>query len=147
MDKTQEDFILNILNTHNDMTLATIRPDGWPQANTVAYASDGLTLYVATGSSLSKANNIRASNKVSLTINREYEDWSQIKGLSMGATAEILTDPADIDVAMGCLSQKFPALIDMPEPEEPHAIVKITPRVISILDYSKEFGYTELINV
>ena len=65
----------------------------------------------------------------------------------MGAIAEILTDPKDIEIAMGCLFQKYPALKEMPEPEEPHAIIKITPKIISILDYSVEFGYTELFEV
>ena len=27
------------------MTVATNRPDGWPQATTVGYVNDGLTLY------------------------------------------------------------------------------------------------------
>ena len=27
------------------MTIATLRPDGWPQATTVGYVSEGLTLY------------------------------------------------------------------------------------------------------
>ena len=147
MDKKKEDFILNILNTHMTLSFATIRQDGFPQANTVSYANDGLILYFATSSSFSKVKNIQACNKVSLTIDRDYKDWSKIKGLSMGATAEILTDPKEIEIAMGCLIQKFPALQDMPEPEEPHAIIKIIPKVISILDYSVEFGYTEMIEV
>jgi len=31
------------------MTLATLRPDGWPQATTVGYVNDGLTLYFLCG--------------------------------------------------------------------------------------------------
>ena len=37
-------FILDILHSVNDLTLATIRADGYPQATTVSYANDGLTL-------------------------------------------------------------------------------------------------------
>ena len=147
MDKKQETFVLDILNTHRTLSLATIRDDGFPQANTVSYANDGLTLYFATSSVYSKVKNIQSCNKVSLTIDRDYMDWSKIKGLSMGAIAEILTDPKDIEIAMGCLFQKYPALKEMPEPEEPMAIVKITPKIISILDYSVEFSYTELFEV
>lgn len=147
MNKKQKDFVLDILSTHRTMSLATIRDDGFPQANTVSYANDGLTLYFATSSVYSKVKNIQTCDKVSLTIDRDYMDWTKIKGLSMGAIAEILADPKDIEIAMGCLFQKFPALKEMPEPEDPHAIVKITPKIISILDYSVEFGYTELFEV
>jgi hypothetical protein len=31
------------------MTIATTRPDGWPQATTVGYANEGLTLYFLCG--------------------------------------------------------------------------------------------------
>ncbi len=142
-----EDFILGILGEHRDLTLATLREDGFPQANTVSYANDGLTIYFVTDASASKVTNIKYSNKVSLTVEKAYEDWSQIKGLSMGATADILTDPAEIEKAMGLLMQKFPALQEMPEPEEPPAVVKIIPKIISVLNYELGFGHTDLIEV
>jgi len=44
---TTKRFILEQLKTHHNMSLATVRPDGYPQATTVAYANDGLTLYFA----------------------------------------------------------------------------------------------------
>jgi len=147
MDKKMEDFILGILGEHRDLTLATLREDGFPQANTVSYANDGLTIYFVTDASASKVTNIKYSNKVSLTVEKAYEDWSQIKGLSMGATADILTDPAEIEKAMGLLMQKFPALQEMPEPEEPPAVVKIIPKIISVLNYELGFGHTDLIEV
>jgi hypothetical protein len=42
MDDTVKRRILSLLDEH---TLATLRPDGWPQATTVGYVNDGLTLY------------------------------------------------------------------------------------------------------
>jgi hypothetical protein len=41
--------ILALLEQHRIMTIATLRPDGWPQATTVGYANDGLTLYFLCG--------------------------------------------------------------------------------------------------
>jgi hypothetical protein len=32
-----------MLDQHRIMTVATLRPDGWPQATTVGYVNDGLT--------------------------------------------------------------------------------------------------------
>ena len=37
--------ILSILNAADEMTVATIRPDGYPQATTVNYVSDGFAIY------------------------------------------------------------------------------------------------------
>ncbi len=40
------------------MTIATLRPDGWPQATTVAYANEGLTIYFVCGPDSQKATNL-----------------------------------------------------------------------------------------
>jgi hypothetical protein len=39
MDASIKRFILEIIESRNDLTLATLRPDGFPQANTVSYAA------------------------------------------------------------------------------------------------------------
>ena len=90
------------MKNHNILTLATLREDGYPQANTVTYANDGLTIYLSTAQDSRKIKNIKNSNKVSLTIDKDYEDWHKIKGLSMAATAEILTNHDEIKIAMNC---------------------------------------------
>lgn len=146
MDQSFKDFVLHVIDNANDMTLATVRPDGFPQATTVSYAHDGLNLYAGIGKHSQKANNIRQNNKVSLTINLPYDDWREIKGLSMSALAEVLEDGPGVDTAKACLLQRFPQIAewsDAPMAGE-MAFLKITPQVISVLDYSKGFGHTEL---
>ncbi|MBW1766349.1 MAG: pyridoxamine 5'-phosphate oxidase family protein [Deltaproteobacteria bacterium] len=147
MDKKMENFVLDIMKNHNILTLATLREDGYPQANTVTYANDGLTIYVSTAQDSQKIKNIKNSNKISLTIDKDYEDWNKIKGLSMAATAEIPTNPDEIQKAMNCLVKKFPFLAEMPEPEEPMAVVKITPNIISVLNYELGFAHADLVEV
>jgi general stress protein 26 len=148
MDREIEVFVLQLLRQHNILTLATAREDGWPQATTVGYVNDGLTLYVGCGADSQKVRNIKRSNKVSLTVDRDEEDWSRIQGLSMGATAEVVSDPAEIAHATELMLAKFPQLKSMPEPEPgSFALLKITPKVISVLDYSKGFGHTALVEV
>src|SRR5690242_6593453 len=39
MDEGIRQKILSLLDQHRIMTIATLRPDGWPQATTVGYAS------------------------------------------------------------------------------------------------------------
>lgn len=145
MDQANAAFIKEVLDRATDLTLATIRPDGYPQATTVSFAHDGLALYAGIGRDSQKARNIRANDKVSLTINLPYEDWSQIRGLSMSAHAEILDKARDLEVAKACLLQRFPQVAAWADQGMADAIVflKMTPQVISILDYSKGFGHTE----
>jgi hypothetical protein len=117
------------LDTHNILTLATIREDGYPQTTTVGYVHEGLTLYIGTFPQAQKVANIRRCPKVSLTIDRDYDDWGQIKGLSMGGTADILTDPEDIRRVGALFTAKFPQLAALPAPLDPAnvVLVKITP--------------------
>lgn len=149
MDPATRQFILDLMAGHNVMTLATVRPDGWPQATTVAYANDGLNLYFACDPDGQKVANIRQCDKVSATIDRDYADWNQIRGLSLGGIAQVVTDPEERLRAQALLKRKFPQWAEMPEPEDPAliAFVRVVPRVISVLDYTKGFGHTELVEV
>jgi general stress protein 26 len=149
MDQSQRDFILSILDKGKDLTLATIRPDGYPQATTVSYANDGLQIFVGIGKDSQKANNIRHCDKVSLTINAEYSDWNHIKGLSIGATAEVMRDPEEIKRASACMIKRFPQIAEWAQSMQAAevALVKITPQIISVLDYEKGLGHTELVTV
>ena len=56
-------FILGQLKAHRNMSLATVRSDGYPQATTVAYANDGLTLYFACDRNSQKVRNLRRSSR------------------------------------------------------------------------------------
>jgi general stress protein 26 len=145
MDPTFKDFVLHVIDNANDLTLATVRPDGYPQATTVSFAHDGLNLYVGIGKGSQKANNVRQNNKVSLTITLPYDDWRQIKGLSMSALAEVIEDGPGVDTARERLLARFPQIAEWTDPAMAGetAFLKITPQVISVLDYSKGFGHTE----
>ena len=149
MDKSIQEFILGIINNGKDLTLATIRPDGYPQATTVSYANDGMTIYVAVGKGSQKADNIRHCNKVSLTINSDYLDWNQIKGLSMGALAEIINDPEEIKHAGAHMLERYPQVTEWVNSPQMADVVwlRISPQIISVLDYEKGFGHTDLVSV
>jgi nitroimidazol reductase NimA-like FMN-containing flavoprotein (pyridoxamine 5'-phosphate oxidase superfamily) len=58
MDHTIRQKIIELLDQHRLMTVATNRPDGWPQATTVGYVNDGLTLYFLCGPESQKAQNL-----------------------------------------------------------------------------------------
>ena len=61
MDDKIRQKILALLDQHRIMTVATLRPDGWPQATTVGYVNEGMTLYFLCGLDSQKAKNLRAT--------------------------------------------------------------------------------------
>ena len=141
-------LILDLLRKHDTMSLATVRPDGWPQATTVAYANDGFALYFACDRGSQKVRNIKKSKKVSLTIDGDAASWDHIKGLSMGATATVVDDPADAKRALQLLKKKFSEMASMSADDlDETAIVKVTPKIISVIDYERGFGHTDLVRV
>ena len=96
MDDAARRTVLDLLDKHSLMTVATLRPDGWPQATTVGYANDGLTMYFLCAATSQKAENLARDNRISLTIDADTSDPMAITGLSMAARATPVTDQAEI---------------------------------------------------
>jgi nitroimidazol reductase NimA-like FMN-containing flavoprotein (pyridoxamine 5'-phosphate oxidase superfamily) len=146
MKPTLKTLILKLLKRHDNMSFATVRADGYPQATTVGYANDGLDLYFCCDRLCQKVRNLRRSDKVSLTIDHDTRNWARIKGLSMGARARVLSKPGEVARAFELLARKFPDMRKVSKKDlADTAFVKVTPKVISVLDYSKGFGHTDLV--
>jgi nitroimidazol reductase NimA-like FMN-containing flavoprotein (pyridoxamine 5'-phosphate oxidase superfamily) len=148
MDDAIKSQILALLDQHRIMTLATLRPDGWPQATTVGYVSEGLTLYFLCGRDSQKAANLAGDDRVSLTIDHDAPNLMGITGLSMAAHARPVTDRAEAEKVLRLLPLKYPdhppLPFPMPKPEDVR-IFRLVPTVISLLDYTKGFGHTDLV--
>ena len=148
MDAALEAQIADILAKGQDLTLATIREDGFPQAVVLSYVSEGLDFYVGTDAASQKARNIARCPKVSATITLPYRDWNEIKGVSIGGIAERITNPNELAYAAKLMVDKFPQTVDFLDPSmPPPAMYRIAPKVISVLDYAKGFGHTDLVTV
>ena len=148
MDEGLRRKILTLLDRHRVMTLATLRPDGWPQATTVGYASEGLNIYFLCGQDSQKAANLARDNRVSLTIDDDTPQVMEITGLSMAGRAQPVTDPAEAQKVIDLLIGRYPAQasfsLPMPKPGDVR-IFRVTPVVISVLDYTKGFAHTDLV--
>ena len=148
MDKTQQETISSILARGKDLTLATVRPDGYPQATTVSYVSDGLSVYFGCGETSQKAANIALNAKVSYTVDLPYEAWDEIRSLSAGGHGVRVTDPAEIAKVTALMVEKFPEFASVaPADLAATWLFRIDAKVFSILDYSKGFGHTEAVEV
>jgi nitroimidazol reductase NimA-like FMN-containing flavoprotein (pyridoxamine 5'-phosphate oxidase superfamily) len=148
MDEGTRKTILTLLDQHRIMTIATLRPDGWPQATTVGYVNEGLTLYFLCGLDSQKAANLARDDRVSLTIDHDTPQVMEITGLSMAARAQAVVDSAEAAKVLRMLPLKYPEQVSLPGPmptPEQVRIFRVTPTVISVLDYSKGFGHTDLV--
>lgn len=148
MDTSIEETILDLLNSHRIMTLATLRPDGWPQATTVRYAHDGMTLYFVCDRSSQKAANLAQNDRVSLTIDDDSSDDAAIRGLSMAAHARAVSDPDEAQKALRLAGFNW-SKGNLPEEEassQDTQVYRVTPTLISVLDYRKGFGHTDLVS-
>ena len=148
MDDEIRSKILTLLDQHRIMTVATLRPDGWPQATTVGYVNEGMTLYFLCGLDSQKARNLDRDDRISLTIDHDTADLMSITGLSMAAHAHPITDRSEADRVLRMLPLKYPDApplpMRMPSADEVR-LFRVTPVVISVLDYSKGFGHTDLV--
>jgi len=141
-------LILKLMNESRIMTVATNRPDGWPQATVVGYVNDGLTLYCFVGRTSQKFSNIARDNRVSITIGGDAPDPLQIKGLSLAARARPVEDRKEFERAGELFLKRYPEYASWPAPEPALApMMKFTPEVISVLDYTKGLGHSDLVNI
>lgn len=147
MDAAARNQVVTIIDDIDDLTIATVRDDGYPQATTVSYVNDGLNIYFGTTTDSQKARNIASNNKVSLTINRPYASWDDIEGVSISGFAHLITDRAEQEKVSALLFKKFPQISDYAPADMPPGVLvlyRIELKFVSLLDYRKGFGHTEL---
>ena len=150
MDELLRQKILALIDEHRIMTIATLRPDGWPQATTVGYVNDGMKLWFLCGLDSQKAKNLALDSRVSITIDHDTPNIMAITGLSMAARTHRVTDRAEAEKVLRMLPLKYPDAppgtrsMRMPAPEEV-ALFRVEPEIISVLDYTKGFAHTDLV--
>jgi nitroimidazol reductase NimA-like FMN-containing flavoprotein (pyridoxamine 5'-phosphate oxidase superfamily) len=152
-------LILDLLNSHRVMTLATNRPDGWPQATMVGYVNDGFLLYCWVARNAQKCGNIRHDARVSVAIGSDAPQPLSIKGLSLAGRAYFVSDEAEVTHVLSLRSKRYPEYAALPplvlregptqrlasELAPDIALLRIIPEIISVLDYSKGFGRSDLV--
>jgi nitroimidazol reductase NimA-like FMN-containing flavoprotein (pyridoxamine 5'-phosphate oxidase superfamily) len=140
--------IFEILDDNRLMTVATKRPDGWPQATTVGFANDGLDLLFLCGPDSQKAKNLARDDRVSATIDHDVKDPMKIAGLSLAGHARPVTGMKEVERFYEMLGRKYPEYAAFPKPDLSQVkVFRVRPTVISVLDYTKGFAHTDLVEV
>ena len=139
---------VKILEANRIMSIATLRDDGWPQATIVGYAHEGILLYFAISRTSQKFANIQRDNRVSLAIGRDFHDPAAIRGLSIAARASEVTDQRQRVRAAKLLLSQHPGLKKLDEEDlEGTAVMRAAPTILTIIDYSKGFGHSDILTV
>lgn len=147
MDDAMKKEAVSYLSGHLYANLATVSADNrqQPHASTIAYISDGLSLYFATSAKTEKARNITANPRVSLTVDHDEPDWTKITGLQIEGEAEILTPDKAAAVVPRYL-EKFPYAKTLP-PNPDSRFIRIVPKRVWLIDYRKGFGHRDYFEV
>jgi len=143
-----KDKAVKILDGNRLMTIATARPDGWPQCTAVSYANEDILIYFVISRQGQKFANIGRDDRVSLVIGHDFHDPSTIKALSIAARASEVRDAKQRARAVKLLLDRHPGLRRLEPPSDEHsAVMRANPEIITILDYSKGFGHADLLTV
>jgi nitroimidazol reductase NimA-like FMN-containing flavoprotein (pyridoxamine 5'-phosphate oxidase superfamily) len=147
MDKGMRTKILAVFEDGRDLVLATIGPDGGPQATAVSYVNDGLTLFFGAAINSQKARNLARDNRISAVITLPYRDWMDIRGVSLSGWARPLSDLNEMGKAGVLFLKKFPEMTQYVSTTQGVALFEVQPEYVSLLDYRQGFGHTDLVRI
>lgn len=131
--------VLDYLETHHTLTLATASPTGLPHAATLVYVREGLALYLCTLPETTTAQNIEQNPAVSFVIDEYSPDWTKTKGIQGSGEAAVLLNPADISKVVSLFQQKFPFLSEVRTSNL--SFYRITPMTVQFIN-NQEKGET-----
>ncbi|HOP18503.1 MAG TPA: pyridoxamine 5'-phosphate oxidase family protein [Amphiplicatus sp.] len=146
MDAKARKKFLAILDDALDLTIATNRADGYPQATVVSFVHDGDKIYLGCSPASQKAQNMLRDDRVSVALTAPYKSWDEIRGASIGGRARRVTETEELQRVGALMLARFPQVAEFMKSGmmEETFVFRIDPEVISILDYSLGFGHTEL---
>ena len=139
---------LQILNENRIMSIATVRPDGWPQSTIVGYANEGWRLYFLIYRTSQKFENISHDDRVSVSVGHEPRMLRDIKAVYAGCHAREVTDLKERGHAWMLLAERHPNLTDLAPPQNDEVATMVAEcRHVSVLDYTHGLGHSEALTV
>lgn len=134
------------------MTLATYGSDG-VSAAALFYASEGFTLHFLSAPTTRHVRNLALHPRVAVTVQKDYGDWNEIRGLQLeGVAAE--ADAAEAARVRNVYAAKFPLVARIGEAPPAMAAAFARVRFYSVVaerarfvDNSRGFGHRDEIDV
>lgn len=148
MSTDLQDRVLNYLQAHNVMTLATHGEAGvW--AASVFYVNDGFTLYFLSAASTRHARDLAARMEAAATIQEDYKSWPEIKGIQLEGRVSLLKGREKIK-AIARYGLKYPVVGDAARAPGQIATAlsrvnwyRLEPELLYFIDNSLGFGHRD----
>ena len=102
-----EGRIKSYLEGHNAMSLSTLH-QGQAHAASVFYVNTGFDLYFISSPSSRHGEDLASNAQAAATINEDYRNWADIKGLQLSGKVSQLGRLADHSEIAAAFTQKFP---------------------------------------
>ncbi|MCX7173168.1 MAG: pyridoxamine 5'-phosphate oxidase family protein [Proteobacteria bacterium] len=144
--------VLAYLRDHRVVTLAT-GADGDLWAAAVFYVNDGFRLYFLSSPTSRHSLNLVQQPRVAATIQEDYSDWLEIKGIQLEGVASEISGDEEL-LARSLYAEKFPVVGKLAQ--APAAIVKamakvrwyqLVPQRLYFIDNAAGFGRREEIDL
>jgi uncharacterized protein YhbP (UPF0306 family) len=133
--------VLEYLQQHKTLTLATASPSAIPRASTFLYVSEGPTLYFWSRATTITARQLAQNPVVAFTVDDYTEDLNRTRGVQgMGECSVLLSGELIARVA-DLFGQKFPEL--SPGSTMSISFFRITPTELQFIDNTAAPGQAE----
>ena len=146
MDEAEMQRVRQFLAAHTTLTLATVAPNGQPQAAALFYAEQAdLSLIFISEKKARHSANIARNPHVALTIQADGQTWQAIQGLQIEGTAAALAGQA-ARAAKTVYLAKFPIIAANPLLAAALNLVtfyRITPAWMRFINNTVGFGHKE----
>lgn len=142
---------LAYLQSHNTVSLATTGENGlW--ASTVFYVNLGFNLYFLSEPGTRHGRNVAANPSTAATINEDYRDWREIKGIQIEGTCTEVKGKREMLRALAAYVKKYPFVASFLKPGQllrgmsigGHALdtrlYRLTPGQLFYLDNARGFS-------
>ena len=144
--------IVSYLDAHRHCALATVTPEGNAHVSTVSYVNQGLEIYFMTDPGSRKAKNIESCPNIAMAVTEDYLDWDDIRGIHLSGTVEWIKDDAELQKAQRTFADKFPQVHQYLQATygvtmDIIPFLKVTPKEIDYLDYSKGFNHWDTLEL
>lgn len=136
--------IATFLDAHDLMSVATNRPDGWPQVTSVGYLARWPDVFFVVARESQKFQNMVRDPRISICIASSAHSAGGLDGLSMAALAEEVTETAHVVRFDDAMLKRHPHGRPYNPVAEAMALIRAKPQVISLIRLSGGRSHTEL---
>ena len=105
--------VQQFLSSNTVLEVATIGGDGWPHLAPMWYVMDEGKVVFRSFTKSQKIVNLARNPKMTVLV-ETGDDYSQLQGVMIKGTAQLVTDPAYVLSVYGGLAAKYPMINDTP---------------------------------